>query len=240
MSGLYGRFRMTDYREGTMLRNLYDEYFPSLMKGLNKPRSKDYSPTNPLLINVEKSQLKSRIPIMIFGQETNNWEGAPSKKIDELLKLYHDYYKLLQDEPNGTIFHRYHYYIKEKLQKKSDSKYAFVWNNICKVGIQGKGWHGDYIEKIEQSTFNIIEKEISIIKPKYFIFFTGPGYQDVSQSRLPELKIPEESVKNFKYMKHISFKNIDGLMTYHPNYINRNGKEIYLKYIVDDIINKTT
>ena len=74
-----------------ILQEIYNSKWNELSDGLNeilKDNSKENKPTNPLLLYINEDDYKNAdIKIMIFGQETNDWEGNFQNDIN-IFKLY--------------------------------------------------------------------------------------------------------------------------------------------------------
>ena len=71
-----------------------DEWSLLLSKYSGTAFPSDAKPTNPLLLDIPSSYFDSDCKVMVFGQETNDWEGEfpHPGKISNLLNMYHEFY----------------------------------------------------------------------------------------------------------------------------------------------------
>ena len=101
--------------------------------------------------------------------------------IDDLMQGYFDYfYKKTKDGKNRgkrAFWNKKNYRFFEdeltKYFKKQDKTISFIWNNISKIGNNGKGKPKKEILELEREYFNILKEEFDNIKPNRVIFTTG-------------------------------------------------------------------
>ncbi|WP_123956632.1 hypothetical protein [Chryseobacterium mucoviscidosis] len=78
------------------LKKLYEDnwsIFSQKLIGIINDEGKENKPTNPLLLFVDEKKYKNAdIKIMIFGQETNDWEGDFQNNPNLSLETYNDFY----------------------------------------------------------------------------------------------------------------------------------------------------
>lgn len=226
------------------LLDLYESNYPLLSEklvekniNLSKENQKPERGTNPLLLKIDKNYIEADIKIMIFGQETNVWlgeknEGAFLGEIKPVIDIYQGFYLNNYCYKYGGQFWNGIKKFKELLQKEfPNKKISFVWNNVVKIGKIGKGFPHK-INHITNNTFNIATKEISIVKPDYLVFFSGPNYDNEIKKQFGEIKKQSVSEYNARQLCVIENENIPfSLRTYHPNYLCRQGKDKYHKYL---------
>jgi hypothetical protein len=217
------------------LLQLYKRYWDEMICSL-----KDKELGNPLLLSIkdEDKFQNADIKIMFFGQETNSWEGElGSKTIDELLKTYSNF---LESNYDGHFWNAVRDYVSAIKEMNPNKSVEYVWNNIIKVGKdKDKGAPNDKIIELQKDVFPVINEEIQIIKPNFIIFFTGPYYDQYIKNEWNEAEINE--IYNFN-VRQLALVNDQSLpiktyRTYHPNYLYRQGKQVFLnikKTIITD------
>ncbi len=208
----------------------------------------DVKPTNPLLISPNNDYESADIRVMIFGQETNDWEkifnpnSNPNDKITELLNVYNQFYNLA-----GYVSHRRrHFWDGFRLFKKilgdkyPNKRISYVWNNIIKIGKAGNPNNPpEFIYNIERNYFSVVEEEIKILKPHIILFLTGPNYDEYIKYKLPNAIIKQLLKFPIKKMAKVQLSNVNyAYRTYHPRYLymqKDNAIEAYFLTIVNDI-----
>jgi len=148
--------------------------------------------TNPLLIQVPHDFEEYKFKIMIFGQETNGWcdecgnDGIFSSSIEKSMKVYDEFVNKEGFLKYNSPFWQVHRHIKSNINSKEET--VFIYNNINKIGRMDRGSNTD-INKLQFEYFNVIGKELDLIKPDVMLFFTGPKYLYLSGKK--ELVIPQ-------------------------------------------------
>jgi len=225
------------------LENLYEKTVENVLDKVdeyNKSQKDEvYCATLPLFLKSHDWYENSEIKIMIFGQETNRWYEIyqSGKTIKEITDRYVEFFI------SGYCYKHYHSPfwrgIKEIInltEKKSNGKkIGNIWNNLVKMGYNGRGKNFPkkfYNEIVKPHLNSLIAKEIEILKPDYIIFLTGPRYDWVLNDvfSTPEIK----TIEGFsnKQLCEIIIPNVKkSLRTYHPSYL-------YRKRIADKIFNK--
>jgi len=226
--------------ENRELRKIYAENFTTLVNKLiieNKTLEEKKRATCPLLLKVSEEYLKADIRIMVFGKETHRWYGETINDLDTIINEYDRY-------NNGWLFRKggifFTHGISKLLQKlKTDlpeKKISIIWNNIIKVGEMHRGFPSS-INHITQKEFNVIRKEIEVLKPDFLIFYTGPSYDQHIKKMLGNfdlLAIEGFSTRQLSEIK-ISDLPITSFKTYHPLYLNCNNIDKYLSKISNEI-----
>jgi hypothetical protein len=146
--------------------NKINEKLKALYKGKWKDltseadKIKEVKPAHPLLIKVNDNYEKADIKVMIFGQDTFVWhvEFSNGKDIDFLMDDYDCYlnnntqdyfYKgRVKRKNKRTFWNRSNFkYFQEQLNQHFEGKNVeFLWNNLSKIGKNGKGKQTDDIE----------------------------------------------------------------------------------------------
>lgn len=194
------------------------------------------APTNPFLIRLpqEKQYESSKIRIMIFGKETNNWEGRYSLSVDGLLDVYEEFFAnqlgLTDEKKYSSVFWNYTKYYVNRIEEtlRLFGPLQYVWNNTLKIGrANDKGSPANGIIDILEQYFNVLSKEIEILNPNIIIFFTGPDYDSYLKRFFPEIVFSEVSKAiPDRQLARISCPKLPFLSfrTYHPNYLNRKNE----------------
>lgn len=139
-------------------------------------------PTNPLLLDVPDAYFDADWKVMIFGQETNDWEGFfPCEGgVDHLLKTYREFYN------NGGCyvygghfwngFKRFKQALEEGLRPTGSTVHV-LWNNVIKIGkAYDKGKPAAPIRNWQRSWFEVVRFEINHLQPTVVLFLSGPEY----------------------------------------------------------------
>lgn len=226
------------------LQSVYKEKWDLFSDKLNqilKDETKEKKPTNPLLLYIDEEKYKNAdIKIMIFGQETNDWEGDFQNNIETSIETYDDFFNSNDCYAYGgqfwNGFNRFLTLLKNKYDKKSISS---VWNNVIKIGNSGKNknYPPDYIYNVEKEYFNVIKEEIDILKPDIILFVSGPNYDIEIKNSLVDVDFKPLSA-NFseRQLAKLSYKNQPNIYrTYHPNYLWRNNIDSFFEEIINDI-----
>lgn len=100
----------------------------------------------------------------------------------------------------------------------------YVWNNLLKVGKNGRGKPCDEIIDAQIEAFNVLADELRLLRPHVVIFFTGPGYDPLLERSFPDLEY--NRVNNKWDLSQLALLQSDSLpifsfRTYHPNYLYR-------------------
>jgi len=224
------------------LKTLYSSKWEDLIKNIDNSNA-----AHPLLIKVNEEYVNADIRVMIIGQETDKWNGLfedKKKTIDYLMNDYYNYFyenvdhdinleKRIKKKNKRPFWNRKNFKFYEEELKKifKDKKVSFLWNNVSKIGKQGRGKPTTKIKEIENEYFkDIVKEEIKILKPDIIIFVTGNRYIPIEHE--PVKKIKFEPVAKIKFKK---FKDILAFRTYHPNARIKNGKKDLKQEIVKQI-----
>jgi hypothetical protein len=218
----------------TELNVKYQKEWDTSVKTFNK--TFDTKPTNPLLIDIPSDYFCADCKVMIFGKETNVWEGEfPHKKgIDHLLSTYKDFIK---KSHKGSFWNGVSKF-KDALTKRlpPGKNVSVIWNNLIKIGkAQEKGAPEEAIVEWESNWFYVVLFEIKELKPDIVIFFSGPNYDRYIKTIFNNACF--DSINPSRPVKQIARVKADGLpfnsiRTYHPNYLWRHNFCKYLEEII--------
>lgn len=211
------------------LKSLYLKYWDRMQASLSNNQL-----SNPLLLNIkdEGKYRNADIKVMIFGQETNSWEGdLGSKSIDDLMNTYADFFGNEKCYTyGGQFWNSNRHYIRTLKEKFPNKKIEVVWNNIVKFGKVNKpGAPTNSLVNLQKELFPVIKSEMEILQPDLVIFFTGPNYDKYITLEWEEVKF--EKLANWNKKKLVKLKHYllpeATYRTYHPNYLYRSGKAFY-------------
>lgn len=198
-----------------MKKELFEVYqqrqseFEQIAKKLN-----DVNLHGPFLISPGESYRKSKIKLMIIGQETNGWYNIHSK-IDGLMKVYEDF-NVGKNYSSSPFWN-----VTRKLERTLEIKeHSCVWANLNKYDVNNKRPKGKHEQEISHFD-NLLISEIEILKPDICIFFTGPTFDYRLKKLYNDIVFQEE--ENWKKnqlvtLKHEKLPEIS-IRTYHPKYL---------------------
>jgi hypothetical protein len=220
----------------------YQEVYDKL-KSSNLGNSYSTTPTNLFCISAPKEYLESNIKVMIFGQETNDWNGdfSNEESIEHLLSIYNGFFATGRCFSYGGQFWNGVSKLKSELEEKSknDGKsVGLLWNNIIKIGRSGdKGLPSQDVMEWQAPAFELIKKEVEFYAPDIVIFFTGPNYDHFISRVFTDasfIKVNERTKRQFAKVVSDALP-ARTIRTYHPNYLWRNDFYSYLDDIIAEV-----
>jgi hypothetical protein len=225
------------------LLNIYESNWEKLlasMQDILNDEQLEEKPTNPLLLYINEEEYQAAdIKIMVYGQETNDWEGLFQSDIEKTLTYYDEF--LNQGECwnyGGQFWNGVSRFISLLQEKYPNKKISLVWNNLVKIGkYNEKGFPPDYIYEAERNSFNVAKDELKILQPNIVLFLTGPNYDSVIHDNfgaLPFSKLPSSFSE--RALAKVTMLGIPfAFRTYHPNFLWRNDINAYFNAIIDKI-----
>ena len=213
--------------ENILLDRLYKESWADLSAQLNREENQGQY-VMPFFIKAPEIINDPQIyKIMIFGQETWGWyDHCSLEKWIEIGMNEYERFFLKKGFYSGyrksSFWQKFRFFEKElsKIIIEQGRKPVFIWNNISKIGnSDGKTGVSDNNRSIERQYFNVIAKEVEIIKPDLCIFMTGPNRDHDIKFNFPDasFKIAND-IDLIREMALIDFLNIKGLRLYHPSF----------------------
>jgi hypothetical protein len=180
---------------------------------------------------------------MVFGQETNDWEGVfPHEEgVEHILKTYETFYTERQCYRRGG-----HWWngikklvgVLEGQTNASGKSIAVLWNNLIKVGeAEKKGMPTEGIRDWQRRWFDVTAWEVNELNPNLVIFFSGPHYDWFIQRIFDDAQFQTVNGRTKSQFARVKSRNLplDSIRTYHPNYLWRHGFYEYLADIVGAI-----
>jgi hypothetical protein len=215
-----------------------------LLDNYNK-RNIDNDWTWPLLIKSYEEYETAEIKVMVFGKDTNGWGPYPEEigengvDINCLMNVYERFFERGNCKYNSQFFPIIQELIKMFQEKLNGKSVHYLWNNIVKIGMGGKGFPDKmYYGLIKDNINKIIPIEIDILKPDYIIFFTGPNtyqsgpYDDVINDVFNNPKRKYILDFNERELCEIILPNVKkSFRLYHPKYLYFRKKRDDIDYI---------
>ena len=203
--------------------------------------------TSPFLLKVSDEYYHADIKVMIFGKETNGWiKYEDTKDIDDILDCYDGFYNSGECYTYSGQFWNGFKLLKSMLESIYKMKrISFIWNNIVKIGKNGKGFPVRTYQPIIKPHLNpIITKELDILKPNIIILLTGPNssngpYDNVIDDIFNNPKRDKINGFEERQLCNINIMNAQVcLRTYHPAFLYRNDISRYYKTICREVAEK--
>jgi len=220
----------------------YIDYLPLLQELENTYSDELFTekPTNLLCLSAPELYLCADIKVMIFGQETNDWESdfMGSKSLSHLIETYDSFFNNKECFSYGGQFWNGF----SKIQKEICRAYeyqgksvGFLWNNVIKIGCSGnKGKPSLPILDWQKPTYELVLQELELYNPDVIIFLSGPNYDEYIKNIFQDIKFSSISNKTERQLSKLYSKKLPSktLRTYHPNYLWRNNFDSYLEDII--------
>ena len=137
------------------------------------------------------------LKVMIFGQETNSWVGTeddfgtppspvfnPEVTMGAVMGIYENFYSdyhlnhregfNFNATRYGTFHNGFNRFASMLNARCAGKRIAYLWNNIVKIGkAEGSGFCGEEIYRLQKQHFDVVGKEVEILKPDLILFLTG-------------------------------------------------------------------
>lgn len=225
------------------LEELYNLHFDALMNSLKTLG--EQSSSSPLLLKIdEKKWDEAQVKIVIFGQETRGWvKDSERQNVLDLMDTYYNfYYKKQYNNARGKAFFNGFERVQKHIKKSPeyyDRNVEVVWNNINKIGKYAGTGVKDITRELERENFNVISKEMEILKPDLVIFFTGPSRDGDIRHNFPNAIIEKRLTEAYgakpKKGKYAVVKGYDfkAIRLYHPACFGK-CTNVYLQHAIKD------
>jgi hypothetical protein len=221
----------------------YQEEWSALLSNYLTRDLRGEGPTNPLLLDAPPAYFAADYRVMIFGQETNDWDGAfpHDGGVDHVLETYREFYTSGQCYSYGGQFwnavSRLTGALKEKLGP-SGKTMAIMWNNLIKIGkAHDRGAPGAAILSWQDKWFDVVSFEATELNPDLVIFFSGPNYDRFIIRIFDDAAFQSINARPVRQLARVKSCRLptDSIRTYHPNYLWRHGFYEFLTEIVGAI-----
>jgi hypothetical protein len=227
----------------TELRHRYQEEWNALLLNELTTDVGGEEPTNPLLLDAPPDYFAANYRVMIFGQETNDWEGVfpHNSGVDHILKTYRGFYTSGHCYAYGGQFWNGVSKLITALEEQpgpSGKNMAVIWNNLIKIGkANAKGNPGATILGWEDRWFDVVAFEVRELNPNLVIFFSGPNYDRFITRIFDDAEFEGINSRPARQLARVKSRQLpaDSIRTYHPNYLWRHGFYEYLAEIVGAI-----
>jgi len=228
-----------DFKDLVKTYHSYDEKFYGKIKEYNSSQEIEKNRlVCPMLLDELPDFRDAEIKVMIFGQEVNRWNLSDEGKffyedfdndIADFMDLYKGYMSIFQNTGfrNHTPFNAEYLRI-QKLLKKTFTNYnvGIMWNNLIKLSALEMNTGiklYDNIPAVKESSL-LIKSELECFKPDIILFYTGPNYDFVINTKEIFNITNKNPVNGFSDKELLSLE-IPGvslaLRTYHPGYLSR-------------------
>jgi hypothetical protein len=214
------------------LATLYHHHWETLQTEGTKLLGLPKVPASPLLLQVdEDSYQRSDLKVLIFGQETWGW-GSFNDSLQVALERYTRFY-VKEDFYNGykksSFWKAFRIFKRHFSANHKDKHISYVWNNISKIGINGKKGVTKEIRQLERNTFPVIQDELAILNPDYLIFLTGPNRDHDIRFHLPDVVFnnacPDFPQRQFSIVQSSKLPE-NSIRMYHPSYFGGFSKTL--------------
>ena len=228
------------------LNELYASKWEALSEALQESVEGDpKTPTNPMLLYVgdEKAWQDADLRVMVFGQETNDWEGyfSTDKPIAHLCDVYDRFFNKGGCWEYGGHFWNGVARLKKMIGDKFPQRQiGYLWNNLVKVGkADERGRPPECIYGLERSFFRVIPDEVRILKPNLAIFLTGHTYDDLIRENFGQVGYAAIPPFEEKQLARLSIPAAETLgsafRTYHPKFLFMHDINAYFNAIIGEI-----
>lgn len=181
--------------------------------------------------------------IMVFGQETNDWEGPfpHPQGMGYMLRNYEEFFISGYCYTYGGQFWNGISRFVRAFKDRYSASYGSVgllWNNVIKLGRAGnKGAPNEDMLTDQDEWFDVVNYEVEILKPNIVVFFSGPNYDRFIERILGDASFERFSVRDERQLARVTSPYLPArtVRTYHPNYLWRNGFDQYLDEILGAI-----
>lgn len=204
---------------------------------------RDFSP--PLLLGVPNSFTSTKLPTVVFGQETYGWSWNRTLRTEYPAYPYEYMFRdqnTLEDfftnedaiEALCWGYEQFDFGMTQSIRspfwrafRSLNTAGNVLWSNVVKCDYQGGSILQlepplrDYFLKQQQQ---LIREELEALTPKAVIFFTGPNYDFILREIFPGLSFNSAFGEDIKISK-LSHEKLPPrtFRTYHPNYLSRSG-----------------
>ncbi|GAB3590305.1 hypothetical protein [Hymenobacter daeguensis] len=201
------------------LHNLYQNRQPDFENVILQFKGTDLA--GPLLMSPNPTYGTQKVPLLIVGQETKGWAYLHGNDISKQMSVYEDF-----NLGEGYYASPFWNVTRKVEQALGSVPYSCAWTNLSKFDVDGGRSYGKQ-EQIIATVDDLLVAEISIIKPKVCLFFSGPDFDSRIQRIFPGVvyqNVPEWPKRELARLEHPDLPAYT-FRTYHPNYLRRSSLE---------------
>lgn len=192
----------------------------------------------PFLLKPSEEYIKSKLKLMIIGQETMGWNSEQYQKAEEAtVESLQERYDLFV---NNGGFNSPYWQFQKAMKEKLASSVGFLSNNVVKIGCE---YDPGYIKEVldwQLEHFNIFSGEIEVCQPDVMIFLTGPRYDKVLRLSLGRFSATcvDPNIRCLHILRFEKYPDLPVIRTYHPRYLRLSKKwESALGHITEFVNN---
>lgn len=175
----------------------------------------------PLLMSPNPTYGVQKAPLLIVGQETKGWAYLHGNDIHKQMTVYEEF-----NVGDGYYSSPFWNVTRKVEQALGGVPYSCAWTNLSKFDVEGGRSYGKQ-EQLIATVDDLLVAEISILKPRVCLFFTGPDFDSRIQHIFPGIMY--QSVANWPKRELARLEHpdlpVNAFRTYHPNYLRRSGLE---------------
>jgi hypothetical protein len=227
---------------------------------LRLPKSLGQKASAPLLLVPHRKWLRSKVKLLIVGQETLGWNftSETGSVITPSISTLHEFasapdgmHSMFETYKSFKFAHSYRHrnsafwrafrYLEQNIAAEHC---AAMWTNLFKVDVGGSVMRN--CTKKERSLLSeaqegLLKTEIAALSPNVVIFFTGPDYDGELCNAFPDLSLRrlwrgvasrEMASAHSESLPPCAFR------TYHPSYLQRSRRWHLLKRLAASALNK--
>jgi hypothetical protein len=199
------------------LRAIYAPVWLAAVRELPKDRLLSV----PLFLSVSAEFASSPRRFLVVGKQTMLWPPrsdfaawAREDALDELFQKYREF-AFGADRPGAPFWTAAHL-LREAANPLSDRS-AMAWTNVIKLDQGGDQPDSEWEAWIDK--YNLLEREIEVLRPDIVVFFTGPALDERLRGAFQGLSFREES----RFVARLSHGALpdQAYRSYHPNWLRR-------------------
>jgi len=221
-------------REQEQLLAEYARRWPELRSALRR-LAPTASLSFPLLVDIDVTQAVGGL--LIVGQETKGWgDGDLSLDVETLpvTKLLGYYAEWTADSYSSPFWNA----VKALHGAMNLGPFpkGLAWTNVFKLDEEG-GPPTDRVADCLRNAFNLLPFELSVIRPRAVVLFTGRYDSHLSRmlegmrfENVPGFSSAECSLVRHELLPKFSFR------TYHPGFLRRSGRWRVIQHVAEQLV----
>jgi hypothetical protein len=212
---------------------------------LRLPKGLSQKASAPLLLVPHQKWLRSKVKLLIVGQETLGWSFASETAVmspsistlqqfasapggmQSMFEAYKNFKFAQSYRHRNQAFWRAFRYLEQNIAAEPC---AAMWTNLFKVDVGGsvmKNCTKKERSLLSEAQNGLLKIEITALKPNVVIFFTGPDYDEELYKAFPDLTLRGlwRGIAS-REMASAYSKSLPpcAIRTYHPSYLQRSRR----------------